>query len=281
MFFKPKMTRKVTLNSILGMLVFMCLLMAVCAAFGDAGYGRGPESDTIATNAMASKIGADAYLLDLNTASATALNGYTVSVSRVVMFVNSTGSADSETNIVTLADPGTVGRLAILYNAGTSNSLAIESTGNFESPAMVLTPKAWGMLCSRATNKWAGLGSVSAGWWPEQDTTATNAMAAKIGADANLLDLTYASAYVLNTYTVNVSRSIMLLSSIQGTNQYTNIVVLADPGVAGRFATLYNAGTSNQIAIDNVGNWGSSKITIAPGALAQIFAVATNKWAGK
>ncbi|MFH0878557.1 MAG: hypothetical protein V2A34_02480 [Lentisphaerota bacterium] len=266
--------------------IVICLLLflglwPLLAAFGDAGYGRGPESDTTATNAMAAKIGADAFRLDYNSTNITAINGYTVTVTKTVMLINSSGSADSYTNVLILADPGIVGRFALLYNTGTSNSIGIASGGNWDSTALVVTPGNYCLIVSRATNKWGGIGATSAGWWPEKDTTATNAMATKFGAHSNLIDVMSASADVTNGSLVSITRPEMLLASGGSANGYTNTVTLADPTAVGRMAILYNSGTSNNLAVAASGNWASTALNLSPGNVAMIWSVATNKWAGR
>jgi hypothetical protein len=107
----------------------------------------------------------------------------------------------------------------------------------------------------------------------------------KIGSGSNVLDLTKSSqASVTNgQLALSVTHGVMLWAAVGNTVDFTNTVTLADPGVgvAGRTVLIYNAGTTNNLAIAKSGNFVSTALDIAPGNTALITAVATNKWAGK
>ena len=116
----------------------------------------------------------------------------------------------------------------------------------------------------------------------ETDPIATAAATAKFGADANLIDLTYsASTVVTNGQAVSVTHPVMVLNSSLGTNGATNVITLANPGVKGRVAWIYNVGTSNVLGVAKTGNFVSTALNVAAGDMAQLVAVATNQWAGK
>lgn len=106
----------------------------------------------------------------------------------------------------------------------------------------------------------------------------------KIGSASNVLDLTQSTqANVTNGQALTVTHGIMRWASINAGDGETNTVTLANPGVgiAGRTFILYNAGTSNNLAIAKTGNFVSTALDISPGDIAIITAVATNLWAGK
>jgi hypothetical protein len=106
----------------------------------------------------------------------------------------------------------------------------------------------------------------------------------KVGTTANVLDLAQATqANATNTQVMTVTHGVMRWASINAGDGETNTVTLADPGagITGRTFILYNAGTSNNLAIAKTGNFVSTALDIAPGDIAIITAVATNLWAGK
>jgi len=119
---------------------------------------------------------------------------------------------------------------------------------------------------------------------PANAGTRIGVLETKLGTTANVMDLTQSTqANVTNGQALTVTHGIMRWASVGAADTETNTVTLANPGtgVAGRTVLIYNAGTSNYLAVAKTGNFVSTALAIAPGDIATVIAVATNKWAGK
>jgi len=90
-----------------------------------------------------------------------------------------------------------------------------------------------------------------------------------------------ASVNVTNGQAVTLSSTINLLASSGSENTVTNTVTLANPGIAGRWAVIYNSdAATNVLAVAKTGNYVGPGFELAAGESILVFAVATNKWSG-
>jgi len=136
----------------------ICGLLTGCVPAFAAGIEI-PANAGTRLGVLETKVGSTANVLDLTQSTqANVTNGQALAVTHGVMRWASVGAGDGETNTVTLAAPGTgvAGRTFVIYNAGTSNNLAIAKTGNFVSTALDISPGDTAIITAVATNKWAG-----------------------------------------------------------------------------------------------------------------------------
>ena len=91
--------------------------------------------------------------------SAFVTNGQPVTLSGVLTVLTGIGSAENDTNTITLVNPTSAGQWAILHCATASTNLVgIAKTGNFVGPAIELAPGESAYIFAPGASSWAGIG---------------------------------------------------------------------------------------------------------------------------